>query len=369
MNAENSRATKVLMVGPYPPPEGGWATALREEREALEKRGIECAVLNLGPNRRTAAGDSMPVRGAVDLVRRLAGHSLRGYAFRLHMNGDSPKGIMIVLLAEIASVFSGRRPCLSFHAGINQRLFPDRGRPALRLIWRIVFGLSGTVVCDCEEVRALIARYRSARDVFAISPFSPNRVRFRETALPEEIERFAASRRPLLFTYIAYRPEYEPDVLLEALECARRAAPGLGCVVVDDRSFPDERIVARVREGIASRGLAEAVVFTGHLDRDAFLTLLARSDLFVRTPVTDGVCSSVLEALHLGVPVVAVDNGCRPASVIVYEPGNAASLSARLSDALGRLDDLRREARSASPPLEDGADLLAGLVEERYRRR
>jgi glycosyltransferase involved in cell wall biosynthesis len=368
MNTVSARARRVLMVGPYPPPEGGWATALREEREALERRGIECAVLNLGANRRTACGDSMPVRGAFDLIRQLVLHSSRRYLFRLHMNGDSPKGIAIVLLGEAVSVFSGRRPCLSFHAGINQRHFPDRGKAWLRILWKTVFGLSGTVICDCEEVRSLITRYRKASDVFAISPFSPRRVRYRESAIPVDIERFAALHRPLLFTYVAYRPEYEIEILLEALAIVRRTVPGLGCVVVDDRTFPDEQIVARISGGIGSRGLADAIAFTGHLDRDTFLTLLSRSDLFVRTPTTDGVCSSVLEALYLGVPVVAVDNGCRPASVIVYEPGSAESLADRLSEALERLDELRREARAAAPELEDGAELLAGLVEERCRR-
>ncbi len=369
MNTSKVRTPAVLMVGPYPPPEGGWATAIREEREALERRGIACAVLNLGPNRRTAGGDSMPVLGGFDLAGKLLRHSFRGCLFRLHLNGDSPKGIVIVLLAEIASVFSRRRPVLSFHAGIDQRHFPDRGRPGQHVLWSVVFGFAGAVVCDCEEVRVLIAKYRRARDVFAISPFSPRRVRYTEAALSGELEGFAAAHRPLLFTYFAYRPEYQIDVFLDALERARRSLPGLGCIAVDDPSFPDERVMAGARETIAKRGLADALTLTGHLDRNTFLTLLARSDLFVRTPITDGVCSSVLEALHLGVPVVAVDNGCRPATVVTYAPGDASDLAAKLIDAAGRLEEHRRKVRSAPPALEDGAERLAELVEERCRRR
>lgn len=368
MNGGKSRGRGVLMVGPYPPPEGGWATAIREEREALERRGIAVEVLDLGPSRRSGGPRSIAVRGGLDLAAKLLRRCARGDLIRLHMNGDSPKGIVIVLLGEAASLLSGRRAVLSFHAGVTQRLFPDRGRLRLALLWRIVFGLSGTIVCDCEAVRARIARYRAARDVFAISPFTPARVRYEPARLPEALDRFAASHRPLLFTYVAYRPEYELEGFFGALARVRGAFPEIGCIVVDDRSFMDAGVERRVRAAIEANGLAGALAFTGHLGRDAFLTALARSDLFVRTPVTDGVASSVLEALHLGVPVLAVENECRPAGTIVYAPANPDDLAAKLADAAGRIEELKRSVRAAGP-IEDGAERLAALVEERCLRR
>lgn len=368
MNGGKTRGRGVLMAGPYPPPEGGWATAIREEREALERRGIAVEVLDLGPNRRAGGPGATPVRGALDLVAKLLRGGARGDLFRLHMNGDSPKGIAIVLFGEAASLLGGRRAVLSFHAGVAQRYFPDRGRPHLGLLWRIVFGLAGTVVCDCEAVRGRIARYRAARDVFAISPFTPERVRYAPARLPEAIERFAAARRPLLFTYVACRPEYELEGFVEALATVRRAFPEIGCVVVDDRSFPDAGVERRVREAIEANGLGSALAFTGHLSRDAFLTALSRSDLFVRTPVTDGVASCVLEALHLGVPVLAVENACRPAGTITYAPASPDDLAAKLADAAGRVEELKRSVR-AGGPIEDGAERLAALLRERCLRR
>lgn len=361
---------KILIVGPYPPPEGGWSTAIREEREALERRGIECRVLNLGPRRKEKSGDSIRVRGSFDLVAKLAWFSLRGYAFRLHMNGDSPKGMMIVLAAEKLSLLCFRRACLSFHAGVDQRRFPDRGNLLLRFVWSTIFNFAGVVVCDHEAVRELILRYkRDKGSVFAVSPYTPARAAYRPAPLDEAREAFLASHRPLLFTYFAYRPEYTLDVLFDALAGFAAEAPGFGLVAVDDRSFPDDAVMSRAQGALAGSALAGAVLLTGHVDRGTFLTLLERCDVFVRTPATDGVCSSVLEALSLGVPVVAAANACRPASVVTYEPGSAADLRAKLAESVARLDDLRREVRSAPVAAEDGAEKLAALVEERCLTR
>lgn len=366
MRTAKSNVPKIVMVGPFPPPEGGWATAIREEREELEKRGIVCEVLDIGPNRLVFREGCIPVRGALDLFKKILSFALKGYLLRLHMNGDSPKGIAIVIFGELASLLSGKRACLSFHAGANQRYFPDRGRVFLRLVWSVVFGLAGTVVCDSEEVRSAIARYRDAGHVFAVSPFSPKRLRFREVPIETRLADFTERRKPLLFIYFAYRPEYQMEVFLEALEFVRHKKPQIGCVAVCDPSFPVASIEESVRKAISKRGLVDAMTITGHLSRDEFLTLLSRSDLFVRTAVTDGVCSSVLESLWLKVPVIAVENGCRPDSVITYRAGDSSDLSSKILEALGSLEALKARIAAVKGEMEDGAVRLADLVVERY---
>ena len=355
------------MVGPYPPPEGGWSTAIREEREALERRGIECKVLNLGPRRKEKNGEFIRVRNGFDLGLKLLWFSLRGYVFRLHMNGDSPKGMMIVLAAEKLNLLFFKRPCLSFHAGVEQRHFPDRGNPFLKLVWSAIFNFSKVVVCDHEAVKELIVRYKAdTGGVYAVSPFSPARAKFRPARLSLEQEAFLASRKPLLFSYFAYRPEYDLDTFFDALARLKSVVPGFGCVAVDDRSFPDSSVISRAHETIAEKGLEGSVLLVGHVDRDEFLTLLGRSDLFVRTPATDGVCSSVLESLSLGVPVVAAGNACRPETVVTYASGNAGDLFSKLVSAVGRLEELRGTMRAGRVAAEDGAEKLAAIIEERY---
>jgi glycosyltransferase involved in cell wall biosynthesis len=89
----------------------------------------------------------------------------------------------------------------------------------------------------------------------------------------------------------------------------------------------DEGVWPAVEEAIARRGLGERICFVDDLDHDAFLTAMQQMALYLRTPITDGVASSVLEALALRVPVVACENGTRPAGVLTYPAEDAAAMA------------------------------------------
>ena len=79
--------------------------------------------------------------------------------------------------------------------------------------------------------------------------------------------------------------------------------------------------------------------------------LMARSDVFVRTPHVEGDSMSVREALAVGVPVVASAAGFRPDGVILYRPADSADLAAKLDGVLsspnsGVTNDLREEGEA-----------------------
>ncbi len=354
-------AGKVLMIGPYPPPEGGWSTAIREEREELEQRGIVCRVLNIGPNRRIPSDEYISVHGAGGFVLQLFRHAFSGYLFRLHMNGDSLKGMAIVLLAGCIGMAGLRRPCLSFHAGADQRFFPHRGNPLLGIAWRVVFNLPRAVICDSDEIRDLISAYRAGgRDVYGVSPFSVRRVTYTQVELREEIEDFLSGHRPILFSYFAYRPEYSLEMFLDALRRCLDRYPSLGLLGIDDRSHPDPDVESAFSAILERHGLHRAVLTTGEVSRDEFLTVMRRADLCVRTPLTDGVCSSVLEAIHLGVPVVAADNGSRPEGVVTYD---ASSLDDMVAKIEGALEERGRPVDSTGTPAGEIEDTIARLVD------
>src|SRR5216110_3386278 len=76
---------------------------------------------------------------------------------------------------------------------------------------------------------------------------------------------------------------------------------------------PWDREMDAMKTFLREQKLEDAVCVLGSVPHNVFLTLLSRSLAYIRTPVTDGICSSVLESLKLKVPVLAVDNGTRPA--------------------------------------------------------
>ncbi|MCG3118658.1 MAG: hypothetical protein ALAOOOJD_00907 [bacterium] len=91
---------------------------------------------------------------------------------------------------------------------------------------------------------------------------------------------------------------------------------------------------ARLDQLLREHGLAQNSFVASDLDHGEFLATLAASKVYIRTPVVDGVSSSVLEALGLGIGVVASENGARPEGVMTYEDGNVTEFMQKVKAAL-----------------------------------
>jgi glycosyltransferase involved in cell wall biosynthesis len=99
-------------------------------------------------------------------------------------------------------------------------------------------------------------------------------------------------------------------------------------VVVGGRGHADPGIAPAFESAIERHEITDRICLLDDLDHDAFLTMLKRSSLYLRTPITDGVASSVLESLALGVPVVGCENGTRPRGVITYPAEDSEAMAA-----------------------------------------
>jgi glycosyltransferase involved in cell wall biosynthesis len=64
--------------------------------------------------------------------------------------------------------------------------------------------------------------------------------------------------------------------------------------------------------------------------------MIADSDLLLRTTLHDGDSVAVREALHLGTPVIATDNGMRPVGVDLIPVSDTAALHRAVEDGLER---------------------------------
>jgi glycosyltransferase involved in cell wall biosynthesis len=91
------------------------------------------------------------------------------------------------------------------------------------------------------------------------------------------------------------------------------------------------------------RDEAARVLLLANLTHDDFLTLLSRCYAMVRTPTCDGVSGSVLESLALGIPVVASENGRRPAGVITYREDDAFNLASKLEHLCTNYADVKKQ--------------------------
>jgi glycosyltransferase involved in cell wall biosynthesis len=332
---------RILQISGYPPPRSGWAVRVQYLKEHLQALGHDCVVLNTGVSRRIPSPEYETVLGLGDYIRKVWRYTRAGFLPHVHVNGKSPKGLALALIAELVGRVNGTGTVLTFHAGEQQQYFPKSTAPAWAPLFTLLFRLPAHIICNNEAVKARICEYGiPPAKITPIQAFSRQYLQFERVSLGSALDRFWSRFDCVLFSYLNLRPGYHPETLLEAFErlAARRADVGL--VLCGVMGHPDPELSTRVRARLQREALRDRVHVVDDLDHDQFLTALSRAAVFVRTPPEDGVSSSVLEALALRTPVVAAANDSRPPGVVAYPPTDAAALAAVLEDVLARRQDV-----------------------------
>ncbi len=335
---------RILQIGNYPPPLCGWAMRTQLVQRELFRQGADCGVLDVGPNRRTRKQGCTPVGNGFDYAVKLLIHRARGYTFAVHVNGDSWKGYLIALAAVLLGRFTHKPSFLIFHAGPKQAYFP-RSEGFWFHAFRLLFRSSASIICNFEPVKNVIQQYGiSAEKIHPIPAFSDQYQEETPVPLVTSMEPFLNAHEPCLFSYTLFRPEFTMDCLFEAFAQVHQKFPRAGLLIVGPREVPPE-----ARAQLRRLGIDSSVQIAGNLRHAEFLTAIKRCDVFVRTHLRDGACASILEALSLGVPVVAAEDGTRPPSVMTYTPADAGDLTRVLVHVLNNLETVRAQVRPPKP--------------------
>ena len=350
---------KILQISSYPPPRAGWAVRVEFLKRQLVAEGHDCVVLNIGTSRMIPSPEYETVMSGSDYIRKVWRFCALGYLPHVHVNGSTKKGLVLSLLAEAISLLFGRRVVLTFHAGVDQEFFPRPKAPHMVPAYWLMFKLAKTIICNNEAVKRLIAQYgvRAAK-IVPIPAFSVQYMQERTADLPPEADDFLARFPAVLFAYIRFRPTFFVPDLIEGFARVAAARPDVGLLLCGDPGHSEENLPDRVARQIADAGLQDRVRIIGDLTHEQFLGVLSRSAFYVRTPVSDGVASSVLESLSLGTPVIAAENGSRPAGVITYPATDSEALGRVVLDALSRRDQI-----ASSLPRPQLRDTLADEIQ------
>jgi glycosyltransferase involved in cell wall biosynthesis len=147
------------------------------------------------------------------------------------------------------------------------------------------------------------------------------------------------------------------EFLADVMRKFRNSFPRVGFLVVGT----SEREVPLLQDFVEREQLAPAVCITGSVQHDLFLTMMMRSLAYIRMPLTDGVCSSVLEGLTMKVPVLASDNGTRPTGVELWKTEDSERLLNLLAEAAAHRDQMAK--RIPSVTVDDNSAKLADDIE------
>ena len=331
---------KILEIGSYPPPNSGWSVRIKYIKKAFEKKGYDCKVLNRGKNRNIKSDKYIDVQSEFDYLKKIILYRLKGYQFHEHMNGQAVKGPILTLGSILLSMLTLKRPALTFHGGINQLYFPkDNGK---RMYWIIYlnFLLSKIIICNNEAIKKEILRYGPfirADKIYPIPAFSIQYMDYTETELPVEVEKFIQKKKNIIVCYIVLRNGFFIETLIDFLNLI---SSDIGVILCGVRKVEDPEVEEYSKQ-LKKLEANNVILSVENLDHDQFLTLLSKSHIYLRTPVSDGIASSVLEALSLNIPVVASENGRRPKSVITYDANDANSLTVKIKDVSEKLAEYK----------------------------
>lgn len=329
---------KIAQIGPYPPPDTGWSVRIKQLRQALEAQGHECVVLNTGATRTIKSPDYIDVQNGFDYILKLAMLGLKGYRFHIHGNAQAVKGPILCLLAHIIAWLTLKPACMTFHGGYTQLYFPRKNAGKMHLVLFLNFLLSKKIICNDEEIKNRIHAFGpwiSLNKIFPIQAFSTQYLDYEQVDLPESIADYLRDKSHVVSSYIAIRNGFYLETLVE---CIKSCPDHIGFVLTGCGKLEDAELeqVQGQLEQLEAKGRAICVPSLSH---DEFMTLLQRSDIYLRTPDSDGISSSVLEALASGTVVVASENGRRPKSVVTYTADDAQEMKTTIDNVLAGLDD------------------------------
>jgi glycosyltransferase involved in cell wall biosynthesis len=141
------------------------------------------------------------------------------------------------------------------------------------------------------------------------------------TPLPLEISDFFRAHSPTLISVGLLEPEYDFALQIEALGRVRQTFPNAGLAIIGSG-----RLESELRSKISVQEWASHILLCGDVPHQSTLQAISLSNVMLRTTLYDGDAVSVREALYLGVPVIASDNGMRPLGVVLIPRQNLNAL-------------------------------------------
>lgn len=331
---------RVLQLGAYPPPHGGVSRNMTAICEELLVTGHHCSIIATSRSTRVEPEpDVYRPTSAFQLLKLLA--TLKFDALHIHIGGDIPPRVSLLLLA--CAVFAPGKSVLTLHSG-GYPLSPKGQRARKNSLLGFIFRRFARIIAVNKMMAEMFERFGVEKDrIRIILPFS-HELPDKSIKIPGDLKDFASAHNPLLLSTSLLEAEYDVSLQIEAFGSVLKEFPNAGLLIAGSGSLEDE-----LRQTIQRKSYADHILMAGDVEHQVALNLIDDCDVLLRTTLFDGDAISIREALFLGTPVIATDNGMRPEGVHLIPVGDATALAEKIKSIAGRKkggNGSRKEDRS-----------------------
>jgi len=343
---------RVLQLGPYPPPHGGVQTNLVAIRSFLRQHGIPCTVINITRHRRSDADEVYYPKGPFQLLQLLA--HLNYDVIHLHIGGMLSSRLLSLALACTAP---RAKSVMTFHSGgfpstpEGQALRPTSYAGFVLRRFDGIIGVNDEIIGFLHRMGVRPGRAR------LISPYS-FLTDDSSAALPAALSDFFAAHNPVLLSVGLLEPEYDLPLQIGALPDIRKSFPQAGLLLIGSGSLEE-----MLRTKIQSSPCGEHILLAGDVEHAPTVGAIRRATVMLRTTLYDGDALSVREALQLGTPVIATDNGMRPAGVRLTPKSDSQALLAAVDEQLQQPAQRKTSSSVGENNLQAVLDFYRELLE------
>jgi glycosyltransferase involved in cell wall biosynthesis len=176
--------------------------------------------------------------------------------------------------------------------------------------------------------------------------------------LPPYLASFLEKHHPVLLSVGLLEPEYDLPLQIETLPLVRQKFSDAGLLLIGSGSLE-----ASLRAKIDASPSAQHILLAGDVPHAATMEAVSRSRLMLRTTLYDGDALSVREALQLGTPVIATDNGMRPPGVRLIPKSDSRALLRAIDEALQHPAERKEQACHDESNLQAVFDFYRDLIE------
>lgn len=310
----------VLIIGSYPPPVGGNTVHIQRLLSFLVRAGHRAAVVDYlsateGGIDKGANVTVLPP-GHVRKLRELVRIALRTKAetvVHFHVSAlNRFKWVAPLLLL----LFRRQPKVITIHSG---SFIEETSERAIQIYLKwLCKSLCHIITVSVEQSEHLAALGVPAEKLSIIPAFLPQHSD--PARLPASVAEGAAGGKTLVLTSGYLTSLYNYDVLID---CIARLDRRRYCFVF---AFYNERDAA-YEQHIEDRLAAfDNVVVLRDQPSEVFVTIVERSDIYVRTTLTDGDAVAIREAQHFGKTVFASDCVARPAGCVLFPTSDSEAL-------------------------------------------